>query len=321
LGYFVLAFLDRERRARFFHFLTIASVLFVTAPAAAFFNDRSPAPLVTVGFVEEGLKILPVFLLAIYIPNLIRTRKDGIVYGALAGMGFNLIEMGLYIANLLHDSTIVDTLVQQSTRLGLWGLSAHIIWSAFVGMGTGFAGESTQRGWGKWKRFVLFYLIAALMHSGNDLGLMMVGVLIVANVEAAMRGIPVDYDSLGRVRGPLWDGLRYGAYLYNIVLIIVLIVQIRRSFGLENRLQVAELSTEDSSVITADELNQVKHERLFFKRRYKDFPKAVGSKLVLYQNLLAMQKHTATQLGLPLIRVESVAVLRGAIQALRTNHH
>ncbi|UBF24851.1 PrsW family intramembrane metalloprotease [Kovacikia minuta CCNUW1] len=149
IGYFLTAFLDRERRVRFFHFLTIASVFFLTAPAAAFFNDRSPSPTLTVGFVEEGLKILPILLLAIYLPNLIRTRKDGIVYGALAGMGFNMIEMGIYIADLIHKSSVLDALAQQSTRLGLWGLSEHIVWSAFVGMGIGFAEESTQRGWRK----------------------------------------------------------------------------------------------------------------------------------------------------------------------------
>src|SRR4051794_32377755 len=37
LGYLVIAFLDRERRVRFFHFFTMFSVLLVTAPCAAFF--------------------------------------------------------------------------------------------------------------------------------------------------------------------------------------------------------------------------------------------------------------------------------------------
>ena len=87
IGYFILSFLDRERRVRSFHFLVILSVMLVTGPVAAFFNALSPAMLVTVGFIEEGMKIVPVILLAIYLPNLIRTRKDGIVYGALAGMG------------------------------------------------------------------------------------------------------------------------------------------------------------------------------------------------------------------------------------------
>ncbi len=319
IGYLLIAFLDRERRVRFFHFFTMLSVLLITAPVAAFFNDHSPAPLWTVGFAEEGMKILPVLLLAIYVPNLIRTRKDGIVYGALAGMGFNIIELGLYIANLIHDSTVLETVIQQSTRFGLWGLSAHIIWSAFAGMGIGFAAESTEHGWAKWKRFVWFYLIVAVMHSANDLGLLAVGMIVIAYGESIWRGIPVDVASRGRDFGPINDGMRYGTYIYNLALIIVMFVQIRKSFGLENKLQVDELSTEDLSMITEDELRQVKRGRLFFKRRYKGFPKQVGAKIVLYQNLLAMQKHTDTQFGLPRNRAEPIAALRGAIQSLRTN--
>ncbi|HEY9629793.1 MAG TPA: PrsW family glutamic-type intramembrane protease [Coleofasciculaceae cyanobacterium] len=320
IGYFLIAFLDRERRVRFFHFLTIASVFFLTAPAAAFFNTASPFPLQTVGFVEEGLKILPVLLLAIYVPNLIRTRKDGIVYGALAGMGFNIIEIGLYIAKLIHDSPVLDVVLQQLTRLGLWGLSAHIIWSAFVGMGIGFAAESTQRGWQKWKRFVLFYLIAAIMHSAYDSGLLAVGLMVIAVTQSFLQGVPVDFKSPGQVFSPLLDGMRYGAYLYNIVLIIILIVQIRRSFRLENRLQAAELSTEEPSVVPEAELKKVMGEGLFSKRKYKNFPKTVGAKIVLYQNLLAMQKHTATQFGLPVDSVKPVGRLRQAIQSLRISH-
>jgi len=320
VGYFLISFLDRERRVRFFHFLTIASVFFFTAPAAGFFNTISPYPKATVGFVEEGLKILPVLLLAIYIPNLIRTRKDGIVYGALAGMGFNMIEMGLYIADLIHKSPVLDVLVEQSTRLGLWGLTHHVIWSAFVGMGVGFAAESTQRGWRKWKRFVLFFLIAAVMHSAFDSGLLAVGLVVVAKIQSVLQGVPLDPKSSSQVFSPLWDGMRYGSYVYNIVLIIVLIVQIKRSFRLENRLQAAELSTEEPSVVPEVELKQVMSEKLFSKRKYKHFPKAIGSKLVLYQNLLAMQKHTATQFGLDVDNVEPVVRLRKAIQTLRLNH-
>ena len=122
IGYFILAFLDRERRVRAFHLLTIVSVMVVAGPAAAFFNGLFEAPIkfVTVGFFEEGMKIVPVLLLAIYVPNLIRTRKDGIVYGALAGMGFNIIEIGFYIAKQLHESSLLESLYLHSTRFGLW---------------------------------------------------------------------------------------------------------------------------------------------------------------------------------------------------------
>ncbi len=93
----------------------------------------------TVGFVEEFFKILPVLLLVVYVPNLIRTRKDGLVYGAMAGLGLNIIEVGSYIAGELSKGTVLEALTMHLTRLGLWGIGSHIIWSAFVGMGVGMA--------------------------------------------------------------------------------------------------------------------------------------------------------------------------------------
>lgn len=319
LGYLVIAFLDRERRVRFFHFFTMLSVLLVTAPCVAYLNDISPFKLWTVGFIEEGFKILPVLLLAIFVPNLIRSRKDGIVYGALAGMGFNIIEIGLYIAKALHNSTVLEALYQHSTRLGVWGFGSHIIWSAFVGMGIGFAAESTAKGWAKWRQAVIFYLLAAVAHSAYDLGASMIGSLGVTFAETWWTGTRFEdaLKTMGKVPGPMRDGLKYTHYVWNIGFIIALIVQIRKSFSWENTLQTYQLATEEPAVMPKEELSKLEGERLFFKRKYKNFPKAVNDKIVLYQNLLAMQKHTAAQRGLPLQKVEPVTALRAAIQALR----
>ena len=320
LAYLVIAFLDRERRVRFFHFFVLVTVVLLTAPPAAYFNEISPFKLWTVGFNEEAFKILPVLFLAIYLPNLIRTRKDGILYGALAGMGFNIIEIGAYIATQLHSNTLSEAVMMHSTRLGLWGFGGHIIWSAFIGLGIGFAAESSHRGWKKWNRAVIFYLLAALAHSLYDLGGSALGFMPVVFLEALIRTGDIsafDLSGAGGTPGPLNDGMRYGTYLYNLVFVVVLIVQTRRSFRLENEIQIAELSAEEEPVITADELTQLKGERLFLKRHYRNFSKQVGAKIVLYQNLLAMQKHTVQQLALPTEKTRALPLLRGAIASLR----
>ncbi|MCB0096515.1 MAG: hypothetical protein KDE46_12375, partial [Caldilineaceae bacterium] len=130
----------------------------------------------------------------------------------------------------------------------------------------------------------------------------------------------IDFDSMPALTapGPLNDGARYGVYVWTIVLIIIMIVQVRRSFSLENTIQIDELSTEEPAVITAAELQKLKDERLFFKRKYQEFPKKVGAKMVLYQNMLAILKHRVLQQHLSGASVEPVAALRGAIEALRS---
>jgi len=165
----------------------------------------------------------------------------------------------------------------------------------------------------------LFFLLAAVGHSLYDLGGSAVGMVGIAFAETWWTGTGFQeaFAITGTAPGPVRDGMKYGQYIWNLAFIVVLIVQIRRSFAWENKLQVEQLAGEDQSVITPNELKKVKGERFFFKRRYGDLPKAVGAKIVLYQNLLVMQKHTAALRGVPLNKVEPVAALRGAIQALR----
>jgi len=324
IGYLILSFLDRERRVWLFHMITIFSVVFLFSPVAGFFNHltEEPTRLVFVGFVEEFFKILPVLLLAIYVPNLIRTRKDGLVYGAMAGMGFNIAEIGIYVYRALQDqATVQEALITHLTRLGLFGLGGHIIWSAFVGLGIGIAIESNKTGWRKWKTAIFYYLIAAVAHSAYDLigsGIALLPVYAIMSLFGIIESMDAVEPIPGEL-GPFNTAMRFGTYVYNIVFLIVLIVQIRRSFATENTIQVEELSTEEPVVMREEELQRLKAEKLFSKRKYKEYPKKVSNKLVLYQNLLAMQKHTAKQEGRAIEEVEPVPALRKAIRSLRSN--
>ena len=88
---------------------------------------------------------------------------------------------------------------------------------------------------------------------------------------------------------------------------------------MENTFQVKELSSEEPVVMRLEELDRLKAEKLLSKRQYAEYPKPVSKKLVLYQNLLAMQKHTARQFGLEVDQVEPVTALRRAIRSLRSS--
>lgn len=149
------------------------------------------------------------------------------------------------------------------------------------------------------RTILVFYLIADLSHSLYDLGASALGMTLISFVEAAIRGIDLDTilntDAPGTGPGALKDGMRYGVYVWTIALIIILIVQIRRSFRQENAIQIDELSAEEPPVVTDDELQKVKKEGLFSKRKYRGFPRKVGAKIVLYQNMLAILKQRVEQ--------------------------
>lgn len=323
IGYFLLSFLDRERRVRAFHIITILAVMVITGPFAAWLNGftQPPTTFVFVGFVEESMKILPVLLLAIFVPNLIRSKKDGIIYGALAGMGFNIVEFGAYIYTLSHgELTLMEALIQQSTRFGIWGFGSHIIWSAFAGLGIGYAMESHYKGFKKWRRFIAYYLLVAVAHSAYDLGALALAMLPITIISSMIRG--VDYNSidaeLAKTQfGPVRDGMKYMHYLYNVLFLIVLFIQGKRSFAWENDVQKNQLSSESKDVISENELKLLNKEKYFTKRKYKKYSKDIGSAIVFYQNLLAMQKEVMSREGVTKEGQRIADLLRAEIKTLR----
>ena len=320
IAYLIVSFFDRKRGLWQFRLVVILSVMLITAPLAAFFNDHSPAMMVSVGFVEEFFKILPVLLLAIFLPNLIRTRKDGIIYGAMAGIGFNIIEIAVYIVTALGDHTMMEALWMHSTRLALYGFGSHVFYSAFVGLGIGIAMQSQKTGWRKWIWAIICYLLAAVAHSVYDLGGSMIGVIIfIAFFGSALN---IDMEKLNTTTdmykpGFIHDALKYDHFIYNIGFILILIWQLIKSLKQEQNIYIDQLSTEDRSIISSDEMNLIREEGILTLRKYGRYPKKEARMIVRYQNLLAMLKNRALELNMPLDNVKEIDIIRGGIVAAK----
>ena len=322
LAYLVITFIDRKRGIGFFHLVTILSVLLITAPVASIFNIESPIKLYAVGFNEEFFKILPLLIFVIFIPNLIRTKKDGMVYGALAGMGFNIIEIASYIAIMTKDQPLMDVLYQQSTRFALWGFGSHVIWSAFVGLGIGIAMQSNEKGWKKRRLPIAIYLITAIAHSSYDLG--MVGVFMVATAYLLgfLKGEAVTFDMFlteGTSDNIVREAMKIEHFLYNIVFIIIMIWQMIKTLKWEQALTVRELLKESNDVVSESDKKLVENEGVLSMRKYKQYPKKTARKIVKYENLLAMLKHSVVRDGKDIEDSEEVQVLRNEIKVLKLN--
>lgn len=94
-----------------------------------------------VGITEEVSKLLPVLLLASFAPQLIGNRRDGLVIGALAGLGFAVVEFAVAFA---LDNFPERGWADLKTSLpGRWALGthAHIIWAATTGGAIGYLRE------------------------------------------------------------------------------------------------------------------------------------------------------------------------------------
>lgn len=322
-AYVILGFLDRKRSIKWFHLFTVLFVALQSAFAAAFFNTISPIKYYTVGYFEEFFKILPVLLLAVFTPNIIRTRKDGMIYGALAGVGFNIIEIGLYITRGIEGgSTYMEALWTHSTRLALLGFGNHIIWSAFVGLGLGISVESDKKGLRKWMPFILIYILVASVHSIFDL--ILAGVFIILSLVIlrlitgkGIENLEFDQSDLGKP-GMVHNSMVLEHLLYNVVFIVILVVQMFRSAKKEQEIYVTELADEKDDVISNDEKDILAKEGRWGFRRYKNYPKGVSKRIVKLQNMLAMLKFSINKEGMPVDRYGDVEILRNEILRLKS---
>jgi RsiW-degrading membrane proteinase PrsW (M82 family) len=193
VGLVFIRYLDRREPESWWYWIGVLvfAMLFGVTPAVVF-NSISPF-VFTVGFNEEFWKVLPLLLLILFAPTMVNGVRDGIIYGALGGFAFNIVEIADYF---LLDSYPVQGLAglsEQLVRLSFWGIGNHVIWSMLVGAGIGMAVQSQNR-----RTKILAplgaYLLAAITHGLQDMG---AGVLLMAaalSMLLFLQGTEVDVN-------------------------------------------------------------------------------------------------------------------------------
>ncbi len=133
-------------------------------------------PVLVAPLVEESLKGLAVLLIMWLLRAEFDDVRDGIVYGALVGLGFSISEYGLYLArqSLQMDgqALYLDLLV---LRQPFFGINNHLIWTALTGAGLGLA-RQTRRTGVRVLAPLLFFILAVFSHAlQNSLGVLIAG--------------------------------------------------------------------------------------------------------------------------------------------------
>jgi RsiW-degrading membrane proteinase PrsW (M82 family) len=283
VGLLVLRYLNRRRLLPIVAIGVMAAVYMVCAPAAAFFNRSSPATFVTVGFNEEFWKVYPILVMLVFLPNVVRSPKDGLTYGALGGFAFNFIEASSYIVNAARDTGIVEALRVQGVRLSYFGLDEHVLWSALVGLGLGIG--ATSSGWRK--RYLLpigIYLFIAISHSAFDLGLgALVTAILVAVMAIATSATPTDPASL---TSSLDMAARLVNFVYNPITVVVLIIAIIRGDRAERAAIHRGLHEQPPSIVTDEELRIIERESFWRRAAYPNAGRRYTGQIKRLQNFL-----------------------------------
>jgi RsiW-degrading membrane proteinase PrsW (M82 family) len=144
--------------------------------------------------VEETAKGLALLVLFWYFRAEFDNLRDGIIYGALVGLGFNIAETALYVMKGYVETDVAPLGVQLSVRFAFLGFNGHLLFSALVGAGLGIS-RQTPRRWLRIAAPVTGYALAVFAHAlGNSVGVIVFALLLTGmgvDLEASFAALPV----------------------------------------------------------------------------------------------------------------------------------
>ena len=95
--------------------------------------------------VEEIAKALGVLLIFWLLRAEFDNMRDGFVYGALVGLGFNWFEAALYVAQGYAEYGVAPYGLQLGGRYALFGLGGHAMFTGIFGAFLGLAIQTRRR--------------------------------------------------------------------------------------------------------------------------------------------------------------------------------
>lgn len=243
--------------------------------------------------VEEVMKGLAILLIFLLLRSEFDGVRDGVIYGALIGLGFNVMETAQYIIVGYASTGYAPYMEQIVTRFVFLGLDGHSLYSALFGAGLGLAMQ-TRWLWLKVLAPIGGMMLGILAHFVNNsltavafvLLLQALGVDIEA--EAAIASVPLLL---------IWFSYATAVLLTQFPFYFLIALALVFSGQWEQRVIRKELAEEIDRSITPEEYELLKRESLFGLRTVPGFPVSVAKAIVNAQNELAFRKRRVRHEG------------------------
>ncbi len=234
--------------------------------------------------VEEGAKGIAVLVLLFLLRAEFDNLRDGIIYGALVGVGFNIAEVALYVMKGYIEGGVAPYGEQFAARFVFLGFNGHMLWSALCGAGIGIARQTANAGL-RWLAPIGGYFLAVFSHAlWNSVGVYMVALLLISmGHELGEEAIP----SLSMWFSSSVANLVVESFAY-LVLIILLYLSAQWERAIIRRYLADELGT---GSVTPEEYAQIIIDRPFgrvFRRTHAN--KERNKAIINAQNELAFRK-------------------------------
>jgi RsiW-degrading membrane proteinase PrsW (M82 family) len=248
--------------------------------------------------VEETSKGLGVLLLFWLLRSEFDNVRDGFIYGALVGIGFNMLEAPLYITNGFNTTGDAPLYFQIADRFALFGFSGHALYTGLFGMGLGLARQTTRR-WLRYAAPIGGWLLGFSGHFLNNAIGLFLALLVYVLTGKPLPDAPKTAAVPAVVEPFLnqWvqhSALRLLGFLPFFVIVGVMLWQ----SGIWERTVIREqLADEQEPVITPEEYEGVKRDRILRTRRIPGYNRRTAAAIVKAQNELALRKWRVQQQG------------------------
>ena len=262
--------------------------------------------------IEELTKALGVLLLFAFLRAEFDNMRDGFVYGALVGVGFNLVEAPLYVAQAYAQYQVAPWGFQYGARFALFGLGGHAMFTGIFGAFLGIARQTTRY----WLRLVaplIGLALAILAHTfNNGLGLIITILLRESGEELPELGPPPQTPFL-----EAWVVASLQNLLLFLPFVLIVLVALRASGKWERRVIEEQLASEVGGAVTPEEFAEIRRDSIFRTRRLKGVDRRRSAALVNAQHELAFRKQAIVAEGGNPESDELVASWRREIADLR----
>jgi RsiW-degrading membrane proteinase PrsW (M82 family) len=152
--------------------LSLVAQIVVDVPLADALGGSGLYPLASLSIVapltEETFKALILLVLFLLYRQEFDGVMDGILYGALIGFGFSVVETVFYLMSSLMQGGWGEWGMVAALRVGLYTLN-HSLFTSCTGIGFGLA-RNRPADWKRWAYPFLGWLVAILLHGAHNAG-------------------------------------------------------------------------------------------------------------------------------------------------------
>jgi len=268
--------------------------------------------------VEETTKGAGVLLLFLLLRSEFDDVRDGFIYGALVGIGFNFLETSAYILQGFVDTGSAPWLSQLGSRHSAFGLGTHALFTGLFGMGLGLA-RQTVRPWLRYAAGPIGWLLGFSAHFvNNSIGLLLILIMKMTgtNLNDTSDVGDLNLDNMSFLTSLAFNTVRVLITLLPFFLIAI--VMLWQSGEWERQVIREELADETEPVITPTEYEGVKRDRILRTRRIPGYNRRISAAIVRAQNELALRKWRVQQQGKDVETDTLVTSWRDELMRLRT---